>query len=91
MKYSREHEAEADIFALSAMLAACLPPKTFADILQRLQSQAMDSENDSETSKSRTEDEPKPLRPDPVSELLASHPDTQARVKPFLDAKQDCN
>ena len=91
MKYSREHETEADIFALNAMLAACLPPKTFADILQRLQTQDIEGENESETSKSRTEDEPKPLRPDPVSELLASHPDTQARIKPFLDAKQDCN
>jgi predicted Zn-dependent protease len=91
MKYSRAHEAEADMFALNAMQAACLPPKAFADILQRLQSQALGDESDNKTKKPSTKNNPKPTQSDPVLELLASHPDTQARIQPFLAAKQDCN
>jgi Zn-dependent protease with chaperone function len=91
MKYSRAHETEADVFALSAMQAACLPPKAFADILQRLQSQALSSENHGKTTKPQAKNKPKPTNPNPVMEMLASHPDTQARIKPFMLAKQDCN
>ncbi len=91
MKYSRAHETEADVFALNAMQAACLPPKTFADILQRLQSQALGDEAADNTTKPQTENKPKPTKADPVLEMLASHPDTLERVKPFLAAKQDCN
>lgn len=91
MKYSRAHEAEADAFALNAMQSACLPPKAFADILQRLQRQALGDKDGDKTRKSPAKNKPKPIRPDPVSELLASHPDTQARIQPFLAAKQDCN
>jgi Zn-dependent protease with chaperone function len=83
MKYSRAHETEADVFALSAMQVGCLPPKAFADILQRLQSQHLSEEKNDKTTK--------PTKPNPVLEMLASHPDTQARIKPFMLAKQDCN
>lgn len=86
MKYSREHETEADMFALNAMQKACLPPKAFADILQRLESQALNDEY-----ANKTKNKPKSTRPDTVSEILASHPDTLARTKPFLQAKQNCN
>jgi Zn-dependent protease with chaperone function len=88
MKYSREHETEADTFALKALQTACLPPKAFADILQRLQSQGMDDEPADETKKPPPKTQPN--KPDPVSEILASHPDTQARIQPFLAAKQTC-
>lgn len=96
MRYSRAHETEADEFALNAMQATCLPPKAFADILQRLQNQVLDSEYADKTKKPQAENnakgnQPKSTKPDPVSEILASHPDTQARIKPFLAAKQDCN
>lgn len=96
MKYSRAHEIEADVFALNAMQAACLPPKAFADILQRLQNQAQDVEYADKTKKPQAEhhvkgNKSKPTKPDAMSEILASHPDTQARIKPFLTAKQDCN
>lgn len=91
MKYSRAHETEADMFALNAMQSACLPPKAFAEILQRLQSQGLGDESDNKTKKPPTKSKPKPTQSDPVLELLASHPDTQARIQPFLAAKQDCN
>lgn len=91
MKYSRAHETEADVFALNAMQAACLPPKAFADILQRLQSQALGDESSDNAAKPQAKNQPKPTKIDPVLEMLASHPDTQARIKPFLAAKQDCN
>lgn len=94
MKYSRAHEIEADGFALSAMQAACLPPKAFADILQRLQRQTLDDDGSKKSTKSTTKpstkNAPKPTKVDPVFEMLASHPDTQARIKPFLVAKQVC-
>lgn len=85
MRYSREHETEADVFALNAMQKACLPPKAFADILQRLQAQSEGGDN-------KAAQKPPPRqRTDPVFEMLASHPDTQARIKPFLEAAQNCH
>ncbi len=85
MRYSREHETEADVFALNAIQKACLPPKAFADILQRLQAQ---SEGVGNKAAQKT---PSRQRTDPVFEILASHPDTQARIKPFLEAAQNCH
>ncbi len=96
MRYSREHETEADMFALNAMQKACLPPKAFADILQRLEQQAMDKATNKKSTTNKqapAEQEPKqePRNDqDVVAEILSSHPDTQARIKPFLDAKQNC-
>jgi Zn-dependent protease with chaperone function len=104
MRYSREHETEADMYALNAMQKACLPPKAFADILQRLEAQMRDGAS-SDNGDSKTKDgkdakkEAKPVQKTPappqqsydaVSEMLASHPDTLARIKPFLAAKQTC-
>ncbi|HNV89118.1 MAG TPA: M48 family metallopeptidase [Methylotenera sp.] len=86
MRYSREHETEADVFALDAMQKACLPPKAFADILQRLQTQSEGGGNNKAAQKA-----PPRQRTDPVFEMLASHPDTQARIKPFLEAAQNCH
>ena len=110
MKYSREHETEADIFALNALQAACLPPKAFANILQRLQDQAINDEDNTSNKKPKDNKEnnnnpsekadekmqtnkksSSNSQTDSVSEILASHPDTQARIKPFLLAKQNCH
>ncbi len=85
MRYSREHETEADVFALHAMQKACLPPKAFADILQRLQAQSEGGGNKA------AQKAPPRQRTDPVFEMIASHPDTQARIKPFLEAVQNCH
>lgn len=101
MRYSREHENEADQYALNAMQKACLPPKAFADILQRLEAQMRDGEpSDSKTkdgkdAKKEAKTGQKPATTpqqshDAVSEMLASHPDTLERIKPFLAAKQTC-
>ena len=102
MRYSREHEAEADMFALDALQKACLPPKAFADILQRLEAQMHDNEgkvakmhSDDNNGKKSTNVKPANTTPqqeshDGVSEMLASHPDTLERIKPFLAAKQTC-
>jgi Zn-dependent protease with chaperone function len=85
MRYSREHETEADMFALNALQKACLPPKAFADILLRLQNQVEGNEE-------KPAKKPRPKQStDSVAEILASHPDTQVRIKPFLDAKQNCS
>lgn len=112
MKYSRQHETEADNFALSALQIACLPPRAFADILQRLQDQALNDDTESTkasnkktrdkttggkttkqapTSKKSNTDLQANPQADSVSEMLASHPDTAARIKPFMQAKQNCN
>lgn len=91
MKYSRTHEIEADVFALNAMQAACLPPKAFADILQRLQSQTLEVEDADKTKKPPAKTKPNSTMPDPVLEMLASHPGTQSRIQPFIAAKQYCN
>jgi hypothetical protein len=91
MRYSRTHEIEADVFALEALQKACLPPRAFADILQRLESTMrgkVASHKKSLPSKQRQEKKPEPV--DMVSEMLATHPDTLARIKPFLMAKQKC-
>ena len=111
MRYSREHETEADKYALNAMQKACLPPKAFADILQRLEAQMRDKDEkvtqvqgkasvdadvgEVKTAKSNKKDDVnktnnRPDKQDAVSEMLASHPDTQARIQPFLTAKQAC-
>ena len=103
MRYSRLHELEADMFALTALQKACLPPRSFADILMRLETQMHAkrtlSQNKSKQQKARLSSaeskkdknlERQSSHKDVVSEMFATHPDTQARVKPFLKAKQNC-
>jgi Zn-dependent protease with chaperone function len=85
MHYSRGHETEADLFALDAMQKACLPPKAFADILERLEHQTEAKEGGNQDVKTS-----RPKDAHSVNEMLSSHPDMQARIKPFLVAKQDC-
>ena len=102
MRYSREHEIEADIFALNAMQKACIPPKAFADILQRLQNQTLGDDKttkDEPTKGKATKDKSAKKtqaqqrtekRASGVPEMLSTHPDTLARIQPFLQAKLIC-
>ena len=100
MRYSRLHELEADDFALKALHKACLPPRAFADILMRLDTQMHETRGQNkpnnkkqtqqvETKKEKNLESQK-THTDVVSEMLATHPDTQVRVKPFLSAKKNC-
>ncbi len=87
MRYTREHETEADQFALNALQKACLPPQAFADILQRLDTQ---EPKDNESKLDINEPKQSEKSVSKVSELISSHPDTQSRIKPFLSANQSC-
>lgn len=88
MRYSRQHELEADGFALAALQKSCLPPRAFADILFRLQNQSIQTVGKEGKGKDKKE---KPTGVDnPISDMLSTHPNTIERIKPFLAAKQDC-
>ena len=91
MQYSREHELEADKFALAALQKACLPPRAFADILQRLENQASLISTDDQTKQKPAETQQnKPAKTQKNSAfntMLASHPDTLRRIQPFLQAE----
>jgi Zn-dependent protease with chaperone function len=88
MQYSRQHELEADDFALAAMQKSCLPPSAFAEILFRLQKQKVgedadgNSDNGKETSSNGSYN--------PISDILSTHPNTIERIRPFMEAKTDC-
>jgi Zn-dependent protease with chaperone function len=69
---------------------ACLPPKAFADILQRLQNQGAEDTKKEAPDKAKKTTLPR-QDDDFVSEMLATHPDTEARIQPFLTAKSNCN
>jgi Zn-dependent protease with chaperone function len=72
---------------LNALQKACLPPKAFADILQRLEDQDKGS-NPAELENTR----PKPQqKTSSINEMLSSHLDTQSRIKPFLEARLNCS
>jgi Zn-dependent protease with chaperone function len=100
MRYSRLHEVEADMFALKALQNSCLPPRAFADVLMRLEMQIYErhgqanSKNKKQNKQNETKKEKnlerKSSHKDVVSQMLATHPDTQSRIKPFLKAKQNC-
>lgn len=90
MRYSREHETEADMFALNALQKACLPTKAFADILQRLQAQANGDEEGDPQDKAAKKPQAQ-QNVDVMVEIISSHPDTLARIQPFLAAKSICN
>jgi Zn-dependent protease with chaperone function len=86
MRYSKAHETEADTFALNALRKACLPPKAFADILQRLEDLDK-APNPTELKKTSPESR---QESNSISEMLSSHPDTQSRIKPFIEARLNC-
>jgi predicted Zn-dependent protease len=70
MSYTRELETEADNYSLRSLEAACIPTKSFATLLLRLE---------------------KSLGGTSVPEMISSHPDTKARIIPFLKNHSTCN
>ena len=97
MRYSREHELEADRFALNALQTACIPTRAFADILLRLEMLAVKVDHQANVkpdvkSDSRAESKKETYA---ISEMLSSHPDTQLRIQPFLhtdlNTKRKCS
>jgi Zn-dependent protease with chaperone function len=89
MQYSRQHELEADGFALAAMQKACLPPKAFAEILYRLQNQPFEDE-ETEGKEQDKEEESKTVTQHPIADMFSTHPNTLDRIKPFMEAKPAC-
>jgi Zn-dependent protease with chaperone function len=87
MRYSKAHETEADTFALNALQKACLPPKAFADILQRLENQ----DNAPNPAEPKNISQEPQRKPNLISEMLSSHPDTHSRIKPFIEARINCS
>ncbi len=89
MRYSRQHELEADTFALAALQQSCLPPRAFAEILFRLQNQHLGL--DKAKSKRKTKQKQPPVEAyNPISDMLSTHPNTLERIKPFLEAESPC-
>ena len=86
MQYSRQHELEADAFALAALQKSCLPPRAFAEILFRLQNQLYGSRSNSKSEKNAESSK----EYDPLSDILSTHPDTLQRIRPFMAAEPNC-
>ena len=76
LRYTRQMELEADAYALQALLKACISPRAFVNILERLSGSHKENEVDKSTSN--------------VERLFATHPDTAIRLKAFRDAEMEC-
>ncbi len=88
MRYSREHELEADRFALASLQKSCLPPRAFAEILYRLQNQHPHAHGEEGEKKADKEEGAESYNP--MSDMLSTHPNTMDRIKPFLEAEPQC-
>ncbi len=73
-RYSRHHETEADEFAFNKMLQAKIDPKSFADILHRIE---RDTKQSLTNNKALPTEENTPKK---VSDLFSTHPNTQKRA-----------
>lgn len=71
MSYSRELETEADTYSLASLKAACIPAKSFATLLIRLEKSHGGGGS--------------------MPEMISSHPDSKARILPFLKDHSHCN
>jgi predicted Zn-dependent protease len=76
LRYTRQMELEADAYALQALQHACISPMAFVNILERLRGAYKEDESEKSTSS--------------IERLLASHPDTEIRLKAFKDTKLKC-
>ena len=77
MRYSRDMENEADLFAMQALQLACIAPVKFANILERLgksKSHTAENKNDGMD----------------MTSLFSTHPDTESRLEKFKTAKFAC-
>lgn len=70
MSYSRELEIEADNYSLQSLKTACIPTKSFATLLLKLEKNHGGG--------------------DSIPEIISSHPDTKARIIPFLKGHKHC-
>lgn len=77
LAYSRQFELEADDFALKFLKSNNIAPVHFANIMQRLVN------SHKEKSEDKTDDENKSL----ISAYFSTHPVTDERILPFLNAK----
>ncbi len=76
LRYTRQMELEADAYALQALQTACIAPRSFVNILERLSGEYKENETTKTTSG--------------VERLFATHPDTAIRLKAFRDAELKC-
>ncbi len=77
LRYTRQMELEADAYALQALQKACISPRAFVNILERLRGTHEKNEAYKSTSN--------------VERLFATHPDTAIRLKAFRDAGLSTN
>jgi Zn-dependent protease with chaperone function len=77
-RYSREHEAEADTFALEAMISAGIDPKFFADIMEKMMTDEtqMSEKRDRKQASTEVDD-----RIGMVVGWLSTHPETEVRIQ----------
>jgi predicted Zn-dependent protease len=87
MRYSQAHETQADTFALAALKKSCLPPKAYADILQRLEKELTVASNENENNPDKSLEN----KIDSLGVMLSTHPNTSMRIKPFLASKDTCS
>ncbi len=78
-RYSRKQEAEADTFALEAMISAGIDPKYFADIMEKMMADEnqMSEKSDRKPRGTKKVDD----HIDMVVGWLSTHPETEARIQ----------
>ena len=77
MRYTRDMENEADLFAMQAMQLACIPPIKFVHILERLSKSGVTKQNNKNAA-------------DDIASLFSTHPETASRLQKFRAAKFKC-
>lgn len=80
MRYSREHEREADAFAIDVLRANRLSPSALADVLQKLED-AHGRRGGKSAARNGAEG-----NPDEENDFLASHPLTRERIETIREA-----
>jgi Zn-dependent protease with chaperone function len=96
LSYSRDFENEADDFAYNFLIKNNLDPDSFAQIMQRLKyyNSSKLNYNDSDagmspkkTTPDTNEDEGRLLKQ--ITPYLSTHPDTENRIRKFMNKKKD--
>ncbi len=75
--YSRQHETEADDYALEKMVQAGIDPVHFANMMRKFMALESNSSAKAENASSATEDK--------INSYLSSHPATQERIERALE------
>lgn len=74
LRYSREHEREADAYAIEIMQRNRLPPSALADVLVALENQGRNADKKDSAPRAH-EEEP------PLDDFLSTHPHTRERIE----------